>query len=260
MNPLLSVNNLSMRFGGLVAVDGVSFHTRAGEITSIIGPNGAGKTTLFNCLTGFYQPTAGKITLHAHGHTHELTDMSGHQIVRAAGVARTFQNIRLFPAMTVFENLLVAEHGRIAPRTMLNPHRYRHEVKKSHQLARAWLERMDLFPFANARADMLPYGVQRRVEIARALCTSPTLLCLDEPAAGLNPMESEALAIQLQRICKEFHVSILLIEHDMHVVMKISDHIVVLDYGKKIAEGTADEVRRNPDVIRAYLGDAAHAA
>jgi len=129
-------------------------------------------------------------------------------------------------------------------------------VAKSRQLARSWLERMDLIPFANVRADMLPYGVQRRVEIARALCTSPVLLCLDEPAAGLNPTESEKLAHLLRRICDEFHISILLIEHDMAVVMKISDHIIVLDYGRKIAEGTSDEVRRNPDVIKAYLGDA----
>jgi len=256
MSDLLTVQNLGMRFGGLVAVDDVSFTARAGKITSIIGPNGAGKTTLFNCLTGFYRPGSGKIKLQSHGREYELTEMSGYQIVRTAGVARTFQNIRLFPAMTVYENMLVAEHGRISTINTLNLRRYRHEVAKSRQLARSWLERMDLIPFANVRADMLPYGVQRRVEIARALCTSPVLLCLDEPAAGLNPTESEKLAHLLRRICDEFHISILLIEHDMAVVMKISDHIIVLDYGRKIAEGTSDEVRRNPDVIKAYLGDA----
>jgi len=256
MNNLLTVQNLGMRFGGLVAVDDISFTAREGKITSIIGPNGAGKTTLFNCLTGFYRPGIGKIKLQSHSREYELTQMSGYQIVRTAGVARTFQNIRLFPAMTVYENMLVAEHGRISTVNTLNLRRYRHEVAKSRQLARSWLERMDLIPFANVRADMLPYGVQRRVEIARALCTSPVLLCLDEPAAGLNPTESEKLAHLLRRICDEFHISILLIEHDMAVVMKISDHIVVLDYGRKIAEGSADEVRCNPDVIKAYLGDA----
>jgi branched-chain amino acid transport system ATP-binding protein len=244
-----------MRFGGLLAVDGVTFHAEPGRITSIIGPNGAGKTTLFNCLTGFYRPTQGEILLRHHHHTFDLAHMAGHHIVRKAGVARTFQNIRLFPAMTVYENLLVAEHGRVSAFAAMNPRRYVHEVQKSEKLARAWLERMDLYPYANSRADSLPYGIQRRVEIARALCTSPTLLCLDEPAAGLNATESEALAKLMQRICQEFAVSILLIEHDMQVVMNISDHIIVLDYGRLIAEGTAEEVRRNPDVIRAYLGD-----
>ena len=252
---LLHVQNLTMRFGGLIAVDEVSFSARTGEITSIIGPNGAGKTTLFNCLTGFYKPTAGTICLHSHDRDFELTRMNGHQIVRTASVARTFQNISLFSAMTVYENLLVAEHGRVPVTTILNIKRYGHEVIKSRQLARSWLERMDLLPYANTRADALPYGIQRRVEIARALCTSPVLLCLDEPAAGLNATESDALARLLRRICEEFHVSILLIEHDMHVVMGISDHVVVLDYGRKIADGTVDAVRRNPEVIKAYLGD-----
>jgi branched-chain amino acid transport system ATP-binding protein len=257
---LLDVQNLTMRFGGISAVDKVSLTAEQGNITSIIGPNGAGKTTLFNCLTGFYRPTSGKIICHSHGTDFDLTQMAGHHIVRKAGVARTFQNIRLFPAMTVYENLLVAEHGRISLRSILDSGRYLHEVRKSHALAKNWLKRMDLLPYANSRADALPYGIQRRVEIARALCTSPVLLCLDEPAAGLNHTESELLAKLLVRICKEFGVSILLIEHDMRVVMNISDHIIVLDYGCKIAEGDAGEVRRNPDVIRAYLGDDTHAA
>ncbi|HCM84343.1 MAG TPA: ABC transporter ATP-binding protein [Alphaproteobacteria bacterium] len=257
---LLNVENLSMVFGGLVAVDGVSFRAEEGKITSVIGPNGAGKTTLFNCITGFYRPTSGKIICRTHGRDFDLTGMAGHHIVRQAGIARTFQNIRLFPAMTVYENMLVAEHGRISALATLNPKRYAHEVAKSRALARSWLERMDLFPYANSRADALPYGIQRRVEIARALCTSPTLLCLDEPAAGLNHTESEGLAKLLLRITKEFNVSILLIEHDMQVVMNISDHIVVLDYGRRIAEGTASEVSMNPDVIKAYLGEDAHAA
>lgn len=257
---LLDVRNLTMKFGGLTAVDGVSFHAEAGKITSIIGPNGAGKTTLFNCLTGFYQPTSGNIICHSNGSRFDLTGMAGHQIVRKVGIARTFQNIRLFPAMTVYENMLVAEHGRISVLATLNPKKYAHEVMKSRALARSWLGRMDLYPYANSRADALPYGIQRRVEIARALCTSPVLLCLDEPAAGLNHTESESLAKLLKRICHEFHVSILLIEHDMQVVMNISDHIIVLDYGRLLAEGTAAEVRRNPDVIKAYLGEDAHAA
>ncbi len=257
---LLKVENLSMKFGGLVAVDGVSLKVEAGKITSIIGPNGAGKTTLFNCITGFYRPTSGNIICRSHNRDFDLTTMSGHHIVRKAGIARTFQNIRLFPAMTVYENMLVAEHGRISALATLNPRRYAHETMKSRALARSWLERMDLYPYANSRADALPYGIQRRVEIARALCTSPTLLCLDEPAAGLNHTESEGLSKLLKRICYEFGVSILLIEHDMHVVMNISDHIAVLDYGRLIAEGTAASVRRNPDVIKAYLGEDAHAA
>lgn len=257
---LLEVQNLTMKFGGLTAVDGVTFKADAGRITSVIGPNGAGKTTLFNCITGFYRPTSGNIVCNHHGRAYDLAEMPGHHIVRKAGIARTFQNIRLFPAMTVYENLLVAEHGRISALATLNPKRYMHEVAKSRALARSWLERMDLFPYANSRADALPYGIQRRVEIARALCTSPNLLCLDEPAAGLNHTESEGLAKLLKRICYEFNVSILLIEHDMHVVMNISDHIVVLDYGRLIAEGTASQVSRNPDVIKAYLGEDAHAA
>lgn len=257
---LLEVQNLTMKFGGLTAVDEVTFKADSGRITSVIGPNGAGKTTLFNCITGFYRPTSGNIICNHHGRAFDLTGMLGHHIVRKAGIARTFQNIRLFPAMTVYENLLVAEHGRISALATLNPKRYAHEISKSRALARSWLERMDLFPYANSRADALPYGIQRRVEIARALCTSPNLLCLDEPAAGLNHTESEGLAKLLKRICYEFNVSILLIEHDMHVVMNISDHIVVLDYGRLIAEGTASQVSRNPDVIKAYLGEDAHAA
>ena len=259
-NAILSVQHLTMRFGGLIAVDDVSFQARRGEITSIIGPNGAGKTTLFNCLTGFYRPTSGQILCHTKRGDMELTQMPGHRIVRSAGVARTFQNIRLFPAMTVYENLLVAEHGRISPGLMLHPKKYRHEVAKSRQLARAWLERLDLFPYANTPTAGLPYGIQRRVEIARALCTNPSLLCLDEPAAGLNHTESQQLARLLNKICRQFDVSVLLIEHDMHVVMNISDHIVVLDYGRKIAEGQPDAIRQNADVIRAYLGEDMDAA
>jgi branched-chain amino acid transport system ATP-binding protein len=260
--PLLTVEHLTMRFGGLVAVDDVSFTARDREITAIIGPNGAGKTTVFNCLTGFYKPTVGRISLIRETGTFLLERMEGFRIARDAGVARTFQNIRLFPKMSVLENLLVAQHERLMRASgfsvagLLGLPIYRKAERESIELARYWLERINLVAHADGDAGALPYGAQRRLEIARAMCTRPVILCLDEPAAGLNPRESAELNDLLRFIRDQHNVAILLIEHDMSVVMGISDRIVVLDYGRRLAEGTPAEIRANPDVIRAYLGEA----
>ena len=258
--PLLRVSDLTMRFGGLTAVNALSFEARQGEITSVIGPNGAGKTTVFNCITGFYRPTSGSIALtHGNG-VFPLQSLPGHSIARRARVARTFQNIRLFAGMTVLENLLVAQHNMLMPNVGsgllsvfgLGGH-HRAELA-AIDLARAWLARINLLPRADDPAGALPYGDQRRLEIARAMCIGPVLLCLDEPAAGLNPRESDELAALLKSIQAD-GCSILLIEHDMGVVMRISDHIVVLDHGKRISDGTPDHVRADPNVIAAYLGE-----
>ncbi|MFP8967037.1 ATP-binding cassette domain-containing protein [Pokkaliibacter sp. CJK22405] len=279
---ILTVKNLEMQFGGIKALQNVNFEIPRGSISALIGPNGAGKTTVFNCLTGFYKATGGEIMLNANGKATRIGKVLGEKfqgsdfvnpvafasrvrykmfggshLVNRAGLARTFQNIRLFKEMSVIENLLVSQHTQLN-RNMLagifNTPGYRHSEKRALERAFYWLEVMDLVDHANKLAGSMSYGQQRRLEIARTMCTKPELVCLDEPAAGLNPAETHALSSMIRVLRDEHNVTVLLIEHDMGMVMDISEHIVVLDHGQVIARGAPKDIKENPKVIAAYLG------
>ena len=259
---LLEVSNLSMEFGGLRAIDNVSLDIFEGEIVALIGPNGAGKTTFFNCVTGIYTPTHGQVTIHPPtGKSRKLNGMKPNSIT-ALGMARTFQNIRLFPAMTVLENVMIGCHCRTSTSILdaiLSTPKAKREEKETVERAYRLLEKVGLADVADEFSSNLSYGAQRRLEIARALATDPFLLLLDEPAAGMNPQETHELDALIMRIRNEEKVSILLIEHDMKLVMSISDRIYVVEYGKEIAQGTPREIKENKKVIEAYLGEEAHA-
>ena len=279
---ILSVEHLMMQFGGIKALSDVSLQVKRNAIFALIGPNGAGKTTVFNCLTGFYKASGGKIELNLRGTRTNVIQLLGERfqaadfvspkrfasrlyykmfggthLVNRAGLARTFQNIRLFKEMSVVENLLVAQHmwvNRNLLAGVLNTKAYRKAESDALDHAFYWLEVVDLVDCANRLAGELSYGQQRRLEIARAMCTRPQIICLDEPAAGLNPQETEALSKMIRVLRDEHDLTVVLIEHDMGMVMSISDHIVVLDHGNVIAEGAPQDIRNNPTVIAAYLG------
>lgn len=251
---ILKVDGLSMRFGGLLAVNGVSLSVKEKQVVSMIGPNGAGKTTVFNCLTGFYKPTSGSIKLNGEA----IEGLPGHKIA-GKGVVRTFQNVRLFKEMTAVENLLIAQHRHLNTNFFAGLFKtpgFRRSEREAMDYAQYWLDKVNLTEFANRTAGTLAYGQQRRLEIARCMMTRPSILMLDEPAAGLNPKETEDLKALIGTLREEHNVTVLLIEHDMKLVMSISDHIFVINQGTPLANGTPEQIRDNPEVIKAYLGEA----
>lgn len=250
---LLEADDLSMRFGGLLAVDQVALKVRQGEIVSIIGPNGAGKTTVFNCLTGFYKPTGGVVRFKGKA-IHQLSEFK----ISRLGLVRTFQNVRLFKSMTVLENLLVAQHRHLNTNLLSGLFKtpaFRRSERKALEQSEYWLDKVGLSEFANREAGNLAYGQQRRLEIARCMVTRPEFLMLDEPAAGLNPNETAELNELISDLRDHHNVSVLLIEHDMKLVMEISDRIYVINQGRPLASGVPDRVRSHPEVIKAYLGE-----
>jgi branched-chain amino acid transport system ATP-binding protein len=258
MDSILTVNNLTMDFGGLRALDAVDLQVGQEEIVALIGPNGAGKTTFFNCLTGIYEPTDGEIFISPNGGRRQRINGVKINLITEMGLARTFQNIRLFLNMTVLENVMIGRHCRAKAGVLgaiLRGKKTREEERDIVERSYEMLLRTGLADQADELAKSLPYGAQRRLEIARAMATDPFLLLLDEPAAGMNPRETDELEELIVRIRNEAKISILMIEHDMRMVMSLSDRIIVLDYGEKIAEGTAAQIMENPIVIKAYLGE-----
>ena len=262
MEPILHVKELTMDFGGLRALDSLDLEVHEGQIAALIGPNGAGKTTFFNCITGIYKPTKGEMLIAPKGGEKKKLNGLKPNRVTESGLARTFQNIRLFQNMTVLENVMIGRHCRmhagIPGAIFKNPGTIKEE-KQAVDDSYRMLEKIGLEQYVNEYAKNLPYGAQRRLEIARAMATDPFILLLDEPAAGMNARETKELDDLIIRIRDQEKISILLIEHDMKLVMSLSDMIYVVDYGKKIAQGTPEEIKNNPAVIKAYLGEEADA-
>lgn len=257
MSEILKVSSLSKNFGGLAAVSGINMNINEGELIGLIGPNGAGKTTLFNLLTGVYEPSEGLIELTVDGRKKQIGGLKPYKITEL-GLARTFQNIRLFKGMTVLENVKTAMHKNIGyglPSALLRTGKFYNTERWVEEKALEYLKDVNLYHKRNEMADNLPYGEQRRLEIARALATEPRILFLDEPAAGMNPQETDELTALIHELRKKYNLTVILIEHDMSLVMKLCERIYVLNYGKLIASGTPEEIQNNEFVIKAYLGE-----